>query len=444
MIELHYTAPGGKHARRISTGLRFEGDRNSKAVIMTDAQRRQLAVAEALRKGRPLTVLRSLARGLEAPQNDDQDPETLTVHSALEMAFGPSLAGKSKQERTRLYQETTPGPDARFARWTEHAIKSRARADDIEALIGADVPWASLSRGVYQTIWRAPSLTPKMAHRAVLAMSVAMSHVATHRTTTDHRPPRGWKALWERDRVPEAVDRHHHKPSEAGVIIRHLWDLEKGVDPSLRLLLLIGLEARMSQVLKSMRSHVVSAYRDGPLDPKTMKANRPEWLLKPTREQDMSRNKNRAPIFLLCYPPNYRVYAGQFLEQCWATGHLAEQEAAFRQNNRCDYLLLPHDETYYTARFHELEELAGVERVKGRGFRGLRRAITSFIDPAIQECLSERRIEYFDIKPLITHHAGKGIVQKLYEDKLLKPRLYDAAVVRERLRELLAAKSLPL
>lgn len=151
------------------------------------------------------------------------------------------------------------------------------------------------------------------------------------------------------------------------------------VDPRIRLVVDLGAECRIGQVLRARRSKLTIA--DLPVDRDTMPEGQLGKLVVPGRG-----NKGGADI---TFTPE------QFLTMRYALteGYLSELEARYQAGLIKDYLLFPagklvqgkakvqqeqtpmHRATALSL-FHELEELAGVQPQPGRGWYGLRRKAT--------------------------------------------------------------------
>ncbi len=130
------------------------------------------------------------------------------------------------------------------------------------------------------------------------------------------------------------------------------------------------------------------------------------------------------------------------LEEAQTTGYLSELEAAYQAGRIEDYPLFPQgklmkgkaplaaqfkvaDRTWIRKHVHRLEDLAGVEHVHGRGWRGVRRRLTD-LNPKFAE---EARVLNHE-----GHWTDKSTREDIYQDPLDPELLRAGAHLREKVR----------
>lgn len=181
---------------------------------------------------------------------------------------------------------------------------------------------------------------------------------------------RDWRKLTGRD-LDEERDGLRHTPEEGGKLLKALYD--ERVDPRLRLNILFGGDSlRAGQVRRAMRS-------DLDLSPVG------QWGLGRLRVR--GRAKKRGSVVDL--DPVMR----ESIDYELSVGYLRDCEAAYQAGQIADYALMPQGRfvegrTPVRANrrylkpiskrtlldyFHDLEEIAGVDHIPGRGWYGLRR-----------------------------------------------------------------------
>jgi hypothetical protein len=200
------------------------------------------------------------------------------------------------------------------------------------------------------------------------------------------------------------------------------------IDPRIRLLVEVGLQARLGQVARAMRSDVR-------LDVQRESSNG-DYVLVDEVYVASSGNKRTAPIIL-------HEVSRNALRTAMRQGYLRELETAYARGDIEDYALFPQGrlirgaaavskpESFLPATrdalrkwFHGLERAAGVEPVKGRAWYGLRRLT---MDQAPEETANEVTLNTLS-------STSTAMRNTRYQDRESEVAALEAAGVAERIR----------
>jgi hypothetical protein len=182
-------------------------------------------------------------------------------------------------------------------------------------------------------------------------------------------PPHRWKAEMHRDfsRITGQPLTAPQKPRFTREEAAKLWDALPSADARVRLAVIIGSDMPLGQVVRARRSDIL------PLDGEEFGALRVR-----------GRGTQRGGVIPLAGPQRSQ------LTREMTDGVLANLESAFLQKKIKDYVLIPGgylsrgraqvkyamtslSQRVLRKQWHDLERLAGVEHIKGRGWYGLRR-----------------------------------------------------------------------
>ena len=409
------------------------------------------------RKGRSVTVyerpdrgltiwLRWTERGKVSPVRADidtvrdsrgrlskrlQDQARAEAYAKLaELEGGPAKLKKKAApltlgEGVRLaFSERGPYPlDPKTDRATRDARRSAELA--VQLLGGPDVAWQDVTPGMIRAIWRRiarkrPDLRVNTPVKAVGALFRIAEWLAVEQPEARFpRPWRGWRsevqAHWRKlDRATEP-NRPRYSVEERD----RLWQVRDQADPRFRLALVIGAGQRQGQTIGAFRRHAVRR-ADG-------------WRIDVPY---VSRRKRAAPLLLT------EVEAAA-LEYEMAEGYLADLERAFQAGEIEDYALFPHGKLKQgrvpvsratkplhrrtLSRWHQqLEEVAGVEHVAGRGLHGLRRLYRDLYRATGADPMVRNVVQGWA--------PGSTIGDDLYADSESEAVLREAAALRDRVR----------
>lgn len=327
---------------------------------------------------------RLLRRAVEAAQREaDNKAAELQGQRPARSGGGPLTLGMG----VRLaFSDRGPYPlDPAADTYTQAARKA---ADDAVRLLGGeDVEWESVTPGMIRGIWR--KTAREYAKSTASGANVAEKRVGiVYRISTwlqgeypEHRfpaPIKGWrgelKEHWAKARGERPAP---HQPRYSPEEVQKLFAAAFGpkADPRMRLAIVLGAELRGGQVIRAMRSD---------FDPDAGEHGRVEIPFRSTRKT--------APPLLL------NSAERRVLDEAMAPGGLLHGlETAYQAGELEDYPLFPGgemregvaplptthrmagapmDRSTLQRLLRDLEELAKVPYIKGRGWHGLRRALT--------------------------------------------------------------------
>lgn len=361
---------------------------------------------------------------------EEQHDQPLTLAEGFAKAL--DLTAGKYPTKTRRYEEV-----------------DRARKK-LERVLGKQRLWTAIKPGDVRRIWRKlaadfkasgsdePTCGPRQAEVTIDALySVATWLREEELIPSDALLPMSkWRAKlkdeWQK-LTGKAVEpkRLRYTEEEFGRLVTACHHPD--VDPRFALAFDLGGEQRLGQVLRCWRSHldvkpvVTSALADaepGRLGQLIVQGNG---------------HKAAAPVMLT---PDQRRAVDAAL-----AGYLSDYESLYRAGEIADYPLFPANRfrkgkakvsaspqplTRDAAlkMFRELERVAGVETVKGRGWYGYRRAATDLAEDVEQD---ERVLNS------ITGHRDSTTRRLVYQDRERPEVLNKAAETRARLRERAAA-----
>ena len=264
-------------------------------------------------------------------------------------------------------------------RWTRDA--RRYAMESVRLLGGDDVLLEEISPGMIRSVWRKMEREGAGPAKAIKTLVVFFRITGwlegEHPEQRFPRPPRGWRGELKAHFRKEGHSTELHQPRYTPEEIRKLFEHLGDADPRLALALIIGVELRGGQVIRSLWSHADLS---------------PEAGLGRIRIPYMS-DRKRAPTLML----NDLERAA--LDRAMKTGYLSELEAARDAGMIDDYPLfpggklrkgkaplrekvLPMHGTSIQDLLHNLEAAAGVTHENGRAWHGLRRAMTDLYPEA--------------------------------------------------------------
>lgn len=409
-IWLRWHEPGARSPKRTATGIRTVRDKRGRLLEREAARAVKLA-------DQKLTELLERRRKREAAP--------LTLQEGIDLAFSD--------------RGLWPSMDGRYARETKKRL-----AKAVKLLGGPEVLWEDVTPGTIWAIWRRIYREHEKRGDAGGGYNRAEKIVANLLTVATWlasefprqqfpRAPRHWKKElrehWAKEGHP--IDREayrrakRHTPEEVDRIYaaRH----RKGVDPRARMYLVLGGRLRGGQVDRAMRSHY--DLEDG------IRMRR-GFLGKLTIPYPSER-KRVPPLSL-----NWRERIE--LERAMRRGYLSDLETAYRAGELDDYAIFPGGKlrggkavverathpitsSYMIKLFHELERIAKVEVIRGRGRHGLRRFYSDADDEAdVTE----------ETKDLLGGWVtGSTTRQRIYKHGQRQEKLAEAARVRARRRK---------
>lgn len=249
----------------------------------------------------------------------------------------------------------------------------------ITRILGGGTHWSSIKHSHYRKLWRtlAQEYNEKDEHGirnaekivGVLQSATTWLHQEELLETGAGLPARKWRdalrAEWaEITKTPIAKPK---RPRYTVAEQERLWAALPKADPRLALAVEIGAELRLGQVVRVKRSHIEphAGHEIGAV-------------------QVYGSGKKRGTLVVLTPAQQSAIV------QAMQSGYLSELEAAYRKGKLKDYHLITggrtkqgkaqikhadsclHERTL-AALWEELEQLAGVEWIKGRKWYGLRR-----------------------------------------------------------------------
>lgn len=262
--------------------------------------------------------------------------------------------------------------------WTKDA--RRYANDSVRLLGGDDVLFEEISPGMIRSVWRKLERDGAGLTKAIKTLGVFFRITGwlegEHPEQRFPRPPSGWRGEAKEHFRKQGRSTELHQPRyrpEDKKLFEHLEE----ADPRLALALVIGVELRGSQVIRSMWSHTDLS---------------PEAGFGRIKIPYLSARK-RAPTLTL------NELERTALDTAMTTGYLSELEAAREAGLIKDYPLFPggklrqvkaplrerlmpmHGSSIQDL-LHDLEAKAGVRHEKGRAWHGLRRAMTDLYPEA--------------------------------------------------------------
>lgn len=327
------------------------------------------------------------------------------------------------------------------ARWQE--VK-RARAK-LERMLGVNTAMAEIKPGDVRRVWRtlAAAFARRVNDHAACGVRQtevtvdALYSVASWLREEGELPPDAllpipkWRAKlktdWEQiTETSVAPDRPRHTDDEMRRLFRHMHDPR--VDPRFALAFDLGGEQRMGQVLRCQRSQL-----ELPAVDHARLRELPAGQLGLARIRG-SGKKSAMPVVLTA---DQRVAIEAAL-----MGYLADFELAWRSGQIADYPLFPAGRfkkgkarVVAGARpltrdaalkmFYELEQVAGVSHIPGRGWYGVRRVATDLAENVEKD---ERVLNS------ITGHRDSTTRRLVYQDSERSDVLIRAAEVRAEVR----------
>jgi hypothetical protein len=263
--------------------------------------------------------------------------------------------------------------------WTKDA--RRYANDAVRVLGGEDMLFEEISPGMIRSVWRKLEREGAGLTKAIKTLMVFFRITGwlegEHPEQRFPRPPKGWrgeaKGYFRKQGHSTEPHQPRYRPEEIRKLFEHLGD----ADPRLALALVIGVELRGGQVIRSMWSHT-DLFADAGFGR--------------IKIPYLSERK-RAPVLTL---NNLERTA---LDAAMTAGYLSELEAARETRLLQDYPLFPggklrkqkaplreslapmHASSIQDL-LHDLEAKAGVALEKGRAWHGLRRAMTDLYPAA--------------------------------------------------------------
>lgn len=292
-------------------------------------------------------------------------------------------------EGFRLLLHAQEGKYAADTDWKRAVDRYR---EDIVRFLGASLKWSELRTAHYRKLWRALAnehvrtsaggrarYGPRATEVIVGALQSAARWLRSEEMIEDAAlpPPKWrskmreeWAAITKRPVTGPAKPRHTRSEQAA------LWRALPQADPRLRILLEIGAELRLGQVVRSKRSDVIphNGFRAGAV-------------------RVHGRGKKHGELVVLSMEQRHALL------RAMTRGVLADLEAAYQRGTLPDYFLVPggklrtvktprgpvkrvpveRGNSSYAERtalrkwWAKLERLAGVKPVHGRKWYGLRR-----------------------------------------------------------------------
>jgi integrase len=323
-------------------------------------------------------------------------------------------------------------------RWQE---VDRARKK-LERILGSSAPLESLDAGDVTKVWRTlakeyASGVGKAGPRQAEVTVDALYSVAAWLRERRHIKPdvllpiSKWRSRlndeWTKLTGNEVKpDRHRHTPEELVALFKHMYDPR--VDPRFALAFDLGGEQRIGQVLRAKRSqlHLPPVVTDGASGkPGEFGLLRiPGNKKKPAQSVMLTANQRRAVEAAL-------------------SGYLSGLEELYRAGQLADYFLFPSErlkkgkakvkeefkpltKDAALGMFRQLEEIAGVKYVKGRGWYGVRRQATDLAEDIEKD---ERVLNS------ISGHRNSETRRQIYQESERPEVLAKAAEVRAKLRQ---------
>lgn len=321
-------------------------------------------------------------------------------------------------------------------RWQE---VDRARKKLLQ-LLGSSKQWVDVSPADARKVWRtlanryvhAPDQRTATGPRQTEVTLDALYSVANwlrdegHIPSTACLPTKQWraklKAEWEHITGEQAKpQRPRHTPDELRRLFEHMHDA--AVDPRFALAFDLGGEQRIGQVLRSRRS-------DLELPPYDAAAGVGALGLLRVRGND---KKPTQPVYLTAEQREAveRALAGYLsrCEQAWRTGELEDYwlfpAGRFKQGRAKVGVAKPLTRDAALKMFHELEQVAKVPPVPGRGWYGVKRVATDLAEDVEKD---ERVLN------AITGHRDSATRRQIYQEGERPEVLIRAAETRAKVR----------
>lgn len=286
------------------------------------------------------------------------------------------------------FSDRGPYPlDPRRDAWTKEARRRIEEA--VRRLGGDDVLWEDVTPGMLRAVWR--QIEQDHRGRADTGCNKAeKTLVVFWRVSTwlqgefqDQRfpaPLKGWRQELRGYFEKQGHDTTPAQPRFSPDEVRRLFAHIPQADPRLAFALMLGAELRGGQVMRTWRSGL-------DLSPGAGAGHGVARI-------PFGSRRKKAPTIYLNRTERAAVDAA-----IGPDGYLSLLEAAFEANEIHDYPLFPGGKlrqgkapvravlrpmhpTSIAAMLHDLEELAGVDQVTGRGWHGLRRAFTDLYPEA--------------------------------------------------------------
>jgi len=371
------------------------------------------AMQIALRNGKPPQD----ARGTR-PRT--QATPSLTLQAGIDLVF--QVPGK-------VYQRLTP-----------HVRDMKAHAARVTPALERLAPtWADLSPSHYVEAWKqvindttnlgAETKGLRSLELGIHAVVFAATRLAEKEIISfaPKKPPTGWKeqlrkdwaeAFTQGDSAALEPNRPRFSHDEIARLIAACSSPH--VDPRVGLAFMLGLEARLGQVGRCMRSHLLEVQgEDGEL------------------KLRIPGKKKKLGTVVLLTPQEREV-----MQNALTTGYLSELERSRRSGRLKDFPLFPsgslrdgkawpraglqpmNDRVLY-GKFVQMEAAAGVEHVEGRGWYGARRTAVDLVSIATED---------EDTKNHITGHKDSA-TRGIYMDTEAPARLKSIRAVRQKARE---------
>jgi hypothetical protein len=326
-------------------------------------------------------------------------------------------------------------------RWDE--IRRAAR--ELERLLGPHTRWADLQPSDARRVWRSLAEEAKRQAGASNARGARQAEVTLDALYSSANwlrddglipqsaalPQRNWrkrlKEDWQRITGDEVtVSRPRHTDEEMRRLFAHMHD--PGVDPRFALAFDLGGEQRLGQVLRCWRSDLTLP----PVNHDTVTLD-DSGALGVVRVHGVGK-KMASPIALT---PGQRSAVERAL-----AGFLSDYEAAWRSGAIPDYPLFPSgrfckgkSKVIANAKcltrdaalgmFHDLEGIAKVASVPGRGWYGVRRIATDVGEDFEKD---ERVLNS------ISGHTDSATRRQVYQERERPSVLRQAAITRDRIR----------
>ena len=343
----------------------------------------------------PAVVAQATPTKDEAPQAADTPPSptaapVLSISQGLALAF--PVDEKGKLTGGGLYSAVT-----------RHAREARAAADKarkmVEKMFTKDCGWDVLKpstwrdlgvrlledkRPLSEAVAKAPGVRSTELAIAELAAAARWLLQEGHLATVT-QPARRWRTALQMHftavtNLGLAPARPRHTVEEAGKLYRTALDLSNACDPRIRLVVRLGLELRAGQVLRVRRSALnlepVGAFGMGTLTVVGSGKKKGATLdLTPEDREGidwaLSTYLGQLEKAFLCGKlPDYYLVPGRTLNE--------NDEAPVRKLSE----LRPLGRRQALVFFRELEKIAKVKSVEGRGWYGLRRLGSDLVEQA--------------------------------------------------------------
>jgi hypothetical protein len=365
-------------------------------------------------------------------------PTALTLREGFDLTLHPT-EGKYPSTMTRRYGEMVKFRDRLFG------------IGGAEPLIDASLPWTAIESKHARALWRTiidryvrargQEFGPRAAENFVDAIySVAAWLRAEHHIPSDAaRPPELWRKRLKDEWTQRTGERpvSPHRPRHTEAEYRRLFAVltDPRVDPRLRLAIELAAECRTGQVLRCTR-RMLTLTDVSPAEYEQLPAGSLGEIAIP------GTGKKHGEVVV--FTPEQRRAVDDAL-----AGYLANYEMAYRAGDLEDYLLFPGsrmrplDESGRRwrrrlrdgvkpltrdgarAAFIQLEKIAGVPHVEGRGWYGLRRIATDLAETATTDDRVKDRLGGWQDSETRKH---------IYQDRETAHLRIEAAKVRRQIR----------